>query len=93
MGGLDESTALEVDAEFVRMIGDSFVVLPVDAGDFDLARNYVQTCSTGLRAGDALHLAVAANNGAKAIYSLDKRLVSAGKRLGLPVGHGIRISG
>jgi len=93
MGGLDESTALEVDAEFLRMIDNSFVVLPVGADDFELARRYVQTYSASLRVGDALHLAIAGNHGARAIYSLDKRFVGAGKQLGLPASHGIRLSG
>ncbi|MBC7637090.1 MAG: hypothetical protein H7251_15980 [Acetobacteraceae bacterium] len=44
---------------------------------------------TGLRGGDALHLAIAANRRASAIYSLDKGLVKAGKMLGLPVSRGI----
>ncbi|MDE2230228.1 MAG: hypothetical protein KGL11_14465 [Alphaproteobacteria bacterium] len=38
-----------------------------------------------MRAGDALHLAIATNHGAEAIYSLDKTLLKAGRRLGLPV--------
>jgi predicted nucleic acid-binding protein len=42
-----------------------------------------------LRAGDALHLAIAANRHAAAIYSLDKRLLRAGEILGLPVSAGI----
>jgi uncharacterized protein len=45
---------------------------------------------TGLRAGDALHLAIAANNKARTIYSLDRTFVQAGKILGLPVQRGIR---
>lgn len=93
MGGMEETMALEVDAEFLRLIDDSFVVLPVAASDFDLARSYVQTYSSGLRAGDALHLAIAGNHSAHKIYSLDKRFVDAGKKLGLPTSHGIRISG
>jgi uncharacterized protein len=45
---------------------------------------------TGLRAGDALHLAIADNHRAAAIYSLDKALLKAGKILDLPVRMGIR---
>ena len=53
--------------------------------DFAVARRYLQRLETGLRAPDALHLAIAANRGAKTIYSLDKKLIAAGRILGLPV--------
>jgi predicted nucleic acid-binding protein len=43
-----------------------------------------------LRAGDALHLAIAKNNHAGAIYSFDKTLLKAGKVLGLPVSAGVQ---
>jgi predicted nucleic acid-binding protein len=43
-----------------------------------------------LRAGDALHLAVADNHRAAVIYSLDETLLKAGKILDLPVSLGIR---
>jgi hypothetical protein len=42
-----------------------------------------------LRAGDALHLAIAGNRQAAAIYSLDKGLLMAGRLLDLPVSMGI----
>jgi hypothetical protein len=42
-----------------------------------------------LRAGDALHLAIAGGRGAETIYSLDKTLIKAGTTLGLPMGEGI----
>jgi hypothetical protein len=53
-------------------------------------RRYLDNYETGLRAGDALHLAIAGNHRAKAIYSLDKTMIKAGKILGLPVSAGIR---
>ena len=37
-----------------------------------------------LRAGDALHLAIATNRSAEALYSLDRKLIEAGRRLGVP---------
>ena len=59
--------------------------------DFDLARSFLARHETALRAGDALHLAVAANNRATAVYTLDKGMLGAGRRLGLRVRAGIRI--
>ena len=45
--------------------------------------------NTGLRAGDALHLAIAGNRQAEAFYSLDKGPLMAGRLLDLPVSMGI----
>jgi uncharacterized protein len=84
-GGLESRAALEADAEFEALVNESFTLLLPRAEDYDLARRYVQQYRTGLRAGDALHLAIASNNGASAIYSLDKKLYNAGKILRLPV--------
>jgi hypothetical protein len=50
-----------------------------------LARRYIGRFETKLRAGVALHLALANNHRAAAIYSLDKALLEAGKILDLPV--------
>ena len=69
---------------------ESFSVLLANADDFGLAKRYLGQFQTGLRAGDALHLAVASNHRAAVIYSLDKRLLKAGKLLDLPVSMGIR---
>ena len=86
MGSLDPQAALDADAEFEAVARESFVVLLPTQEDFDLSKEYLQRYATGLRAGDALHLAIATNHGAMRIYSLDKTLLKAGKRLGLPVG-------
>ena len=45
--------------------------------------------ATGLRAGDALHLAIAGNRQAEVVYSLDKAMIRAGKTLGVPTSPGI----
>ena len=50
-----------------------------------LARDYLAQPDTGLRAGDALHLAIAANNAASEIHTLDKTMLKAGMQLGLPI--------
>jgi predicted nucleic acid-binding protein len=71
------------------MVDASFTVLLPKANDFGLARQYLGRTESGLRAGDALHLAVAHNHRAAAIYSLDKTLLKAGKILRLPVSMGI----
>ena len=89
-GELSAEEAARADARFEIMAGDSFAVFLPDADDFGLAKRYLGKFETGLRAGDALHLAIGANRHAGAIYSLDKNLLMAGKILDLPVRMGIR---
>ena len=93
IGGLDVQAAMRADARFEAMLDESFSVLLPNADDFGLAKRYLGQFETGLRAGDALHLAVAKNHHATAIYSLDVTLLKAGKILYLPVSIGIQIDG
>lgn len=88
MGSLDARAAREAGSRFEAMIDDSFVVLLPNRDDFDRAREWLGHFETGLRAGDALHLAIAWNRGSDAIYSLDKRMIAAGKTLGLRTSAG-----
>jgi predicted nucleic acid-binding protein len=93
MGGLASDAARHADGQFESMVQESFVVLMPNANDFDLAKSYLANHATGLRASDALHLAVARNHRADAIYSLDKTMLKAGRLLGLRVSTGIRLAG
>ena len=88
MGGLDPASAHEAGSRFEAMIHESFIVILPNSDDFDLARDCLNRFETGLRAGDALHLAIAWNRGSEGIYSLDKRMIAAGKALGLPTTAG-----
>ena len=88
MGGLDPATAHDADSRFEAMVRESFTVILPNPDDFDRARDCLNRFETGLRAGDALHLAIAWNRGSEAIYSLDKRMIAAGKKLGLPTTAG-----
>jgi predicted nucleic acid-binding protein len=90
MGGLDVRAAARADARFEGMLDESFFILLPNADDFALAKQYLGRFETGLRAGDALHLAVASNHRAAVIYSLDKTLLKAGKILDLRVSMGIQ---
>jgi len=93
MGGLDGEAARSADAQFETMVRESFTVLLPNADDFDLAKAYLANHASGLRAADALHLAVAKNHRGETIYTLDKTLLKAAKLLGLPVSTGFRLSG
>jgi predicted nucleic acid-binding protein len=90
IGGLDVQAANTANARFEALLQETFAVLLPNAEDFGLAKRYLGQFETGLRAGDAFHLAIATNHGADAIYSLDKSFLKAGKLLGLPVSMGIR---
>lgn len=89
MGELDRQAGARAEALFEELVEDSFSILLPGADDFRLARRYLGRFETGLRAGDAFHLAIASNAGAAAIYSLDKTFLSAGRLLNLPTAAGI----
>jgi predicted nucleic acid-binding protein len=89
MGGLVSQAASQADARFEAMIASSFAVFLPGADDYTLAKQFLRRFETGLRAGDALHLAIASGRGAETIYSLDKALIKAGVALGLPMSDGI----
>ncbi len=89
MGGLEAGAATQAAARFEAMLEESFGVLLPSTADFELAKQYLGNFRTGLRAGDALHLAIAKNNRAETVYSLDRILLSAGRALGLPVSIGV----
>lgn len=76
---VDRSEAI---AAFSRFVGRSFVVLPILASAFRVAARVADQFALGLRAGDALHLAVAANHGST-VVTLDKRLATAATALGV----------
>lgn len=84
MGNMNPVAAMDAARRFELMIVESFAVLLPDRRDFNTAREWLCRFETGLKAGDALHLAIAANSGADSIFSLDKRMIASGKMLGLP---------
>lgn len=70
-------------AMFNKLVTDSFTVLTVTGSQFRTAARFVDQHLLGLRAGDALHLAIASEHGA-ALHTLDQRLAEAGPALGVP---------
>ncbi len=70
-------------AMFNKLVAESFTVLPVTGGHFRTAAKFVDQHTLGLRAGDALHLATASEQGAT-MHTLDQRLAEAGPVLGVP---------
>jgi predicted nucleic acid-binding protein len=67
---------------FTRLTADSFTTLPVARPDFRMAARLADQHALGLRAGDALHLALCAHHGAT-LCTLDRRLSDAAPALGI----------
>lgn len=67
---------------FTRLKAESLAVLPISRDHFVTAARFADQYALGLRAGDALHVAVAAEQGAT-IFTLDTRLADAATALGV----------
>jgi len=90
MGALTSGQGRRLIAEFDSMVAASLIVLIPSGNDFDLAHEYVANFATQLRGPDALHLAVAHNNGVEFIATLDDGMLSAAKKLKVPARRVIR---
>ena len=71
-------------AEWRATIADQLTLLPVPQPAFALAARYCEMPATGLRAADALHLAVATLGG-HALATLDARLAEGAQAVGVRV--------
>ena len=65
---------------FNQFCGQSLRVLPIDRDIFNQAAHLIRNSKNGLRAGDALHLALALRIGAVAFFTMDTRLGESAKR-------------
>ncbi len=90
MRGLDEPDARRAITQFDELVAESFQVLVPGVADYELAKAHIQSFATKLRAGDALHLAIAGNQGAERLYTLDDGLLSAARLLKVPASRGIK---
>ena len=69
-------------AAFNHLLVSSFEILPVSPIHFRTAARFCERFEIGLRAGDALHVAVAMEHGTQ-IATFDRRLAEAGNLLGV----------
>lgn len=67
---------------FRRLMQDSLDCLPVTGDDFRAAAALADRATAGLRAGDALHLAVASRAGCT-VHTFDRAMAGAAESLGL----------
>ncbi len=65
-----------------RLVADSLDCLPVTGEDFRAAASLADQAEAGLRAGDALHLAVASRAGFT-VHTFDRAMAKAADDLGL----------
>ncbi|MCL4773834.1 MAG: type II toxin-antitoxin system VapC family toxin [Burkholderiaceae bacterium] len=72
----------EVLTAFARLAEESLEVWPVTRADYRTAARFADLHASGLRAGDALHLAVSAERGAP-ICTLDRAMITAARSLGV----------
>jgi uncharacterized protein len=81
-GGLTADLQARIQTKFNELTADSFEVLPVHSRHFRQAALFCRQSDLGLRAGDAVHIAVAAEAGSS-FATLDRRMLRASQILGL----------
>jgi predicted nucleic acid-binding protein len=81
-GQIDSNHRADALAMFARLTAESFTILPVSDLQFRTAALFADQHTLGLRAGDALHLAICADQGAT-LCTLDHHLCEAGPALGV----------
>lgn len=79
--GLKPDEARKACALMTKLAADSLKVFTPTRSDYSKSADHLGHHALGLRAGDALHLAVAHNEGAECLYTLDRRLIEAGRKL------------
>lgn len=83
-GQIDLNERAGALAQFQQIAAQSLTVLAVETPHFRTAARFADRHELGLRAGDALHLAIAADLGAS-LCTLDERMAAAAPQLGVPV--------
>lgn len=82
-GQVSDAEAQAAWMQFERMCANDLQLLPVEPGTFHRAAILTLDAASGLRAGDALHLAAALDAKAKHVATLDDVLVKNAKRMKL----------
>jgi predicted nucleic acid-binding protein len=88
MRELRNEHAAQAMVAFERLLADSFLIILPTLSDFNLAIELLNYRKSGLRSGDALHLAIARNRGAE-FFTLDKKLIRAARSMGITAASGI----
>jgi predicted nucleic acid-binding protein len=75
-GYLSETHRAEALAAFTSLAEESLEILMPARADFRTAAHFADQAGIGLRAGDALHLAISSGHGAT-LWTLDQKLLQA----------------
>lgn len=81
---IDEAVREAIDDQFETLRQHVLQTIPISSSHFHMAVHFARRTQPGPRAGDALHVAIAAEAGA-AICTTDKRLASATAAVGVTV--------
>jgi uncharacterized protein len=84
VGVLTINQRAEIMRVWHQMQVENFHVVKVSQSHFDMAARFIDQVELSLRAGDALHLAIASTSGYH-LATLDKVMAAAGPKLGIPV--------
>ena len=79
---INEETRAQALNVFAGFAKDALTVLPVSMQSFQTAARFADQFMLGIKAGDALHLAIVAESEAT-VVTLDKRLCAAALALGI----------
>jgi predicted nucleic acid-binding protein len=79
--GLKPDQARKASSLMQGLATDSLEVFTPTRSDYRKAAEHLERHALGLRAGDALHLAIAQNKVAECLYTLDRRLIDAARKL------------
>lgn len=90
MQQLGRQDARGCSIRFDAFLEQSFTILTPTLADYQLCWNFITRFDNTLRAGDALHLAIADNRKCEELYTLDTGLLQAGELLDIPVSRGIK---
>jgi predicted nucleic acid-binding protein len=81
-GQIDMTNRADALAAFAALRDESLTTLAISTLEFRAAAKFADLHVLGLRAGDALHLTICADQGAT-LCTLDRRLADAGPTLGV----------
>lgn len=90
MKQLESQDARECSMRFDAFLEQSFTILLPSLADYHCCWSFLTRFDNTLRAGDALHLAIADNKKCEKLYTLDIGLLQAGVLLDIPVSRGIK---
>jgi len=90
MQQLGRQDAGEISIRFDAFLEQSFIILTPTLVDYQHCWSFLTRFDNSLRAGDALHLAIADNRDCEKFFTLDAGLQQVGELLEIPVARGIK---